>query len=241
MAKGDTIKFTWAGDHNVYKMKGATDYGSCSFTEAVQEGTGNAGPVTVTVGSTDEYFACKVGAHCKSGQKLHVTVGVAPAGTCWVVAKKKPSSCCAKGAPANECAGTCSPCQKPSSAGCLPQTFIPSSACYDNKEYASVYKGVADSCRAGGTATVAGGTDDMYKNIGGDLYFCSSGTATSGLDGWTCGCGSGNPCMLCSELKSAFPAPVPAPSGSEEEKSSAVKASVTLVVSAVALIASIFV
>ena len=103
VAKGDTIKFTWGGSHNVYKMKGATDYGSCSFTEAVQEGTGNAGPVTVTVGSTDEYFACKVGAHCKSGQKLHVTVGVAPAGSCWVVAKKKPSSCCAKGAPANEC------------------------------------------------------------------------------------------------------------------------------------------
>ena len=74
VAKGDTIKFTWAGSHNVYKMKGATEYGSCSFTGAVQEGTGTAGPVTVTIGSTDEYFACKVGSHCTSGQKLHVTV-----------------------------------------------------------------------------------------------------------------------------------------------------------------------
>jgi hypothetical protein len=78
--------------------------------------------------------------------------------------------------------------------GCLRQSFIPSSACYDNQDYAETYQSIAGMCRAGGTGTGAA----MFKTIGGDLYFCSSGTATAGLDGWTCGCGSDNSCLLCS-------------------------------------------
>ena len=74
VAEGDTITFTWSSTHNVYKLAGSTEYGSCSFTGATQQGTGTAGPVSVTVGSTDEYFACQVNSHCIGGQKLHVTV-----------------------------------------------------------------------------------------------------------------------------------------------------------------------
>ena len=64
------------------------------------------------------------------------------------------------------------------------------------QDYAETYQSIAGMCRTGGTGD--GVTAGMFETIAGDLYFCSSGTATAGLDGWNCGCGSGNACMLCS-------------------------------------------
>lgn len=78
---GQSLVFEWAGNnHNVYKMVDANSLsGSCDFTDAVQQGTGNSGPVLVqipkdaAVGS-QLFFACQVGSHCKGGQHLTVTI-----------------------------------------------------------------------------------------------------------------------------------------------------------------------
>ena len=72
VAAGDTITFMWSGDHNVYKLADAAAYASCDFAGATD--VGSISPVTVAVGTTEEWYACQIGGHCVVGQKLHVTI-----------------------------------------------------------------------------------------------------------------------------------------------------------------------
>merc|ERR1711865_588316 len=70
IASGDTITFTWSGEHNVYKLANAAAFASCDFAGATH--MGSISPVTVAVGTTDEWYACQILGHCMADQKLHV-------------------------------------------------------------------------------------------------------------------------------------------------------------------------
>jgi len=75
--EGDTIKFDWSSSHNVQQMADSAKFTGCDFAGATM--LGDTSPVTsdaLTVGT--HYYACSVGSHCASGQKLAVTVNSAP-------------------------------------------------------------------------------------------------------------------------------------------------------------------
>ena len=65
---GEVLKFVWSGGHNVYLLKGKAAFDACDFAGATNLGA--ASPVYHTMGTATAYFACEVGSHCKSGQKL---------------------------------------------------------------------------------------------------------------------------------------------------------------------------
>ena len=77
-AKGDTITFTWGGNHNVYQSA-TTD--PCDFTTAGFADLGAVSPVTFTMGDKAVYFGCQIPGHCGAGQKLTVTPEATPAPT----------------------------------------------------------------------------------------------------------------------------------------------------------------
>ena len=70
---GDVLKFGWAGTHNVYQMKDKAAFDSCDFSGSAN--IGGVSPVYYTMGAATTYFACKVGSHCVSGQKLSAVIG----------------------------------------------------------------------------------------------------------------------------------------------------------------------
>jgi len=80
---GQTVKFTWAGFHNVMKVDKA-QYDACT-----KEGTELAGTDVneFALELTEDlvgvhYFICSVGGHCSAGQKLMLEVtATAPAAT----------------------------------------------------------------------------------------------------------------------------------------------------------------
>ena len=67
---GDTLEFTWSSStHNVYSMASQTAFDDCDFTGATD--LGSTSPVTQLLsGDGPWFFACQVGSHCSSGQKL---------------------------------------------------------------------------------------------------------------------------------------------------------------------------
>merc|ERR1711865_1099409 len=68
----DTLSFTWTGSHNVYSMPSEAAFDGCDFSGATNLGASS--PVTQALsGSGPWYFACRVGSHCSSGQKLAAT------------------------------------------------------------------------------------------------------------------------------------------------------------------------
>ena len=76
---GETIQFTWSGGHNVYSMKDKAAFDACDFSTAIELGTNSGVRHTMGVYNghpyTDTaYFACKVGTHCASGQKLSAVI-----------------------------------------------------------------------------------------------------------------------------------------------------------------------
>ena len=89
---GDSIKFTWSNTHNVYQMKNKEYYDACNFTDAVHVGEGQHShrgrrtssssetSATAVMGSETMYFSCTVGSHCKSKQKLEVSVDTVDTG-----------------------------------------------------------------------------------------------------------------------------------------------------------------
>ena len=77
-AAGDSLKFTWTGGHNVYRLASKDAFDNCDFTDAANLGA--ASPVSVQQltdldANNAAYFACRVGSHCSSGQKLSVYFG----------------------------------------------------------------------------------------------------------------------------------------------------------------------
>ena len=84
---GDKLSFKYNAFHNVYLMPSQEAYASCNFSEATELASATYGggegsfpnvyeAVTTSMGTL--YFACEVGAHCKAGQKIEVTVTAAP-------------------------------------------------------------------------------------------------------------------------------------------------------------------
>eukprot|EP00908_Phaeocystis_cordata_P017337 Transcript_2866.p1 GENE.Transcript_2866~~Transcript_2866.p1 ORF type:complete len:198 (-),score=52.45 Transcript_2866:158-751(-) len=84
---GDRLSFKYSVYHNVYLMPSQEAYASCNFSEATELASATYGggegsfpnvyeAVTTSMGTL--YFACEVGAHCKAGQKIEVTVTAAP-------------------------------------------------------------------------------------------------------------------------------------------------------------------
>ena len=63
--KGDVLKWTWTGTHNVYKMASEATFLACDFTGATDLTAGATASYTLD-GSEPAYFACKVGGHCQS-------------------------------------------------------------------------------------------------------------------------------------------------------------------------------
>lgn len=72
---GTRLQFEWSGSHNVYLLPSEAAYNSCDFSGATL--LGSSSPLTYdipTSTNTSLYFACSVGSHCNSGQKLEVEV-----------------------------------------------------------------------------------------------------------------------------------------------------------------------
>ena len=78
-AKGDTVTFTWTGNHNVYQVADAAKIGQCDFAAGTDLGA--VSPVTFTMGDKAVYFGCQIPGHCGAGQKLTVTPEATPAPT----------------------------------------------------------------------------------------------------------------------------------------------------------------
>merc|ERR1711865_444347 len=72
---GDTLRFVWEGNHNVYNMPDKAAFDSCDFTSANRVDGGVSPldfPFTDALLRT-AYFACSIADHCVNGQKLAVT------------------------------------------------------------------------------------------------------------------------------------------------------------------------
>jgi hypothetical protein len=76
------LEFTWAGGHNVYLMKDKAAFDACKFDTATKLAD-KSGYKHHVMGKNGDvlYFACQVGSHCSSGQKLAVTITDAAGGT----------------------------------------------------------------------------------------------------------------------------------------------------------------
>ena len=69
----EPFTFKWEGTHNVYRFPSEAAYKACDFSRATFVADK---PFTMSLrGSGTVYFACKVGSHCKLGQKVAVTIG----------------------------------------------------------------------------------------------------------------------------------------------------------------------
>jgi len=73
---GDTLQFTWSGNHNVMRMASREAYDNCDFNAGATN-LGSSSPVSVTVTSLPVYFACSIGggSHCRNGVKREVSAG----------------------------------------------------------------------------------------------------------------------------------------------------------------------
>ena len=92
---GDTISFTWAGNHNVYLMPNEDAFNNCDFSDALQIGTASPHVYSSagTVPGQNLYFACSAGSHCTNGQKLKVTAVAAAPDTEGPSSKPTPEVC----------------------------------------------------------------------------------------------------------------------------------------------------
>ena len=69
---GDILQFVWEqGYHNVKIMADKDAFDNCDFSGATS--VGDASHVQYTLTALPAYFACSIGTHCASGQKLAVT------------------------------------------------------------------------------------------------------------------------------------------------------------------------
>merc|ERR1719362_2055122 len=69
------VVFKWSGFHNVYELPDKKAFDACDFSKAKALASHNQGPFTYKASSAGiVYFACKVGGHCSSKQKLALTV-----------------------------------------------------------------------------------------------------------------------------------------------------------------------
>ena len=75
VALNTEVVFKWSGFHNVYELSDKKAFDACDFSKAKALASHNQGPFTYKASSAGiVYFACKVGGHCSSKQKLALTV-----------------------------------------------------------------------------------------------------------------------------------------------------------------------
>lgn len=67
-----SVTFEWTGGHNVELMASEEAYNNCDFTGAAALGSSSGVQVTGNDGEV-HYYACSVGSHCASGQKVAIT------------------------------------------------------------------------------------------------------------------------------------------------------------------------
>ena len=85
---GETVTFEWTDTHDVWLMPDQAAYDSCTFTSATEiHSTSTAGKKGDVSGLGEtKYYACHVGSHCDSGQKIAITwagtATPAPTGDC---------------------------------------------------------------------------------------------------------------------------------------------------------------
>merc|ERR1712032_594677 len=75
VALNTEVVFKWSGFHNVYELPDKKAFDACDFSKAEELASHKQGPFTYKASSAGiVYFACKVGGHCSSKQKLALTV-----------------------------------------------------------------------------------------------------------------------------------------------------------------------
>ena len=74
-AAGETVTFTWTDTHDVWLMADETHYNNCDWDGAKEIHSTSAAGKTGDVSGLGEtkYYACHVGSHCESGQKIAIT------------------------------------------------------------------------------------------------------------------------------------------------------------------------
>jgi len=85
-AAGEAVTFTWTDTHDVWAMADQTHYDSCDFNGAVEVHSTSVKTGDVSGLGETKYYACHVGSHCESGQKVAITwagtATPAPTGGC---------------------------------------------------------------------------------------------------------------------------------------------------------------
>ena len=83
---GETVTFSWTDTHDVWLMADEAAYNSCSFTGATEIHSTSVKIGDVSGLGETKYYACNVGSHCESGQKIAITwagtATPAPTGDC---------------------------------------------------------------------------------------------------------------------------------------------------------------
>merc|ERR1719213_1619625 len=70
---GETVTFNWDETHDVWLMPDEAAYNSCTFTNAVEIHSTSVKTGAVSGLGETKYYACHVGSHCDSGQKIAMT------------------------------------------------------------------------------------------------------------------------------------------------------------------------
>ena len=66
------VKVVWSGTHNVHELASAEAWDECDFTGAAELGGSSGVELTGSEGDV-KYYACAVGSHCATGQKIAIT------------------------------------------------------------------------------------------------------------------------------------------------------------------------
>ena len=72
-AAGETVTFSWTDTHDVWLMPDQAAYDSCTFTSAKEIHSTSVKTGDVSGLGETKYYACHVGSHCESGQKIAIT------------------------------------------------------------------------------------------------------------------------------------------------------------------------
>jgi len=73
---GDSVEFTWSGDHNVWSLPNRAAYDACRFTDGFQMCTKSPCTLNINTSSEPLLLVCTMasGAHCTAGMKMILTL-----------------------------------------------------------------------------------------------------------------------------------------------------------------------
>ena len=71
--EGETVTFTWTDSHDVWLMADETHYTNCDWDGATEIHSTSVKTGDVSGLGETKYYACHVGSHCESGQKIAIT------------------------------------------------------------------------------------------------------------------------------------------------------------------------